>query len=186
MNRNRPLPGSRIALYGASLAGALKTAQRSLDEAGASSETIDPTTRAERRDVNAKGVLLAGIGVLVAIWAIVLLIYPLFTHFKYARTGGRDPSKVLSYIPPSPPIPRNEDHPYRVLKEYNDRVEGLLHNYNWMDRSRGIIAIPIERAMQLLVERGIPPSRSGGAEYETPEAGSKQTGHEGKVMPKPR
>ena len=183
---NRRIPGFRWFLYGAGLAGLFRTAERSLDEAGAPTETIDPTTRAEGQDVHAKAVLLAGIGLLLGIWAIVLLIYPLFNYYSYERTGGRTPSKVLAYLPKLPPRPRNESNPHVDLKVFLARQESALSSYRWVDPGKGIVSIPIGRAMQLVAQRGIPPSQPGGKEYHSPSAGTKVTGFEGKVEPSPR
>ncbi len=186
MNRSKSLPGSRLLLYAGSLAGVLRTAERSLAEVNAPAEEIDPTTRAEPQDVNAKWVFIAGLGVLLALWATVVVIYPLFSYFKYERTGGQDPSKVLYYVPPQPPIPRNEDHEFRTLREFEAREEGEMESYRWVDRSKGIVSIPIERAMSLIVERGIPPAKAAGNEYYPPSEGSMHTGLGDKVKPEPR
>jgi len=36
------------------------------------------------------------------------------------------------------------------------REDLLLDNYSWADRSKGTVRIPIERAMQLIAQRGLP------------------------------
>ena len=185
MSRNKPLPGTRLFLYVASMVGLVRSTEQVADEVGASRDEIDPTTRAEPQDVNVKAVWLAGIGILVVLWAIVLLIYPLFSYYKYERTSGRDPAKVLSYIPKLPPRPRNENEPYLVLQKFRAREASELTSYQWVDRNKGIVSIPIERAIQLLAQRGIPPTKASG-DYEAPSAGSMQTGFERKVEPEPR
>ena len=35
-------------------------------------------------------------------------------------------------------------------------VEQRLNNYHWVNREAGVVAIPIERAIDLLVQRGVP------------------------------
>ena len=47
------------------------------------------------------------------------------------------------------------------LQAFIQGKEKPLHQYAWVDRERGIVRIPIERAMQLLVEESAspPPSR---------------------------
>jgi hypothetical protein len=34
-----------------------------------------------------------------------------------------------------------------------------LTTYGWVDRDAGIVRMPIERAMEILVERGLPPPK---------------------------
>ena len=36
------------------------------------------------------------------------------------------------------------------------REDAVLTTYGWVDRNTGVARIPIERAMDLLVERGLP------------------------------
>lgn len=168
------------------LIGGARAAEDLLEEARAPKEEIHPGTHAERRDVNAKAIWIAGIGLLLGMWAIILLLYPLFTYFKYDRTGGKDPAKVLKYLPNQPPTPRNIENPFRNLAAFRAREDSLLNSYLWVDRSQGIVSIPIGRAMQILAQRGIPPSSPGGTAYYPPQAGSMQTGFEGKVEPEPR
>ena len=37
----------------------------------------------------------------------------------------------------------------------------LLDHYAWIDRKEGVVSLPVERAMDLLVKRGIPPVSPG-------------------------
>ncbi len=34
--------------------------------------------------------------------------------------------------------------------------EKILHSYGWIDQQKGIVRIPIERAMELTAQRGLP------------------------------
>lgn len=182
--RSRSLPGTRWLMYAAGLAGLVRLAKQPPD--GGPSEPIDPTTHAEKKDVHARWVLVAGIGVLLFTWAVILCLFPVFNYFKYSRTGGLDPAKILPYIPKQPPSPRNESSPAAHLNDYLARQNQELSTYRWVDRGKGVASIPIERAIQILAAQGIPPSKPGGAAYGTPQAGDRLTGFEGKVEPLPR
>ena len=48
------------------------------------------------------------------------------------------------------PIPVNDVYQFRLQEE------GVLRNYRWIDREGGRVQIPIEDAMRLMVERGLP------------------------------
>lgn len=185
MKPNKRIPGSRWFLYGAGLTGMAQAVDESLEERRSPSEQIDPTTPVEHRDVNAKLVFFTGLGVLLTVWAVVLVMYPLFNYFRYERTGGLEPSKVLVYVPKLPPHPRNESNPIADFEAYKARQEGALHSYYWVDRGKGVVAIPIEQAIRIVAQRGIPPSPASDEEY-TPKAGTMVTGFEGKVEPEPR
>lgn len=55
------------------------------------------------------------------------------------------------------PTPRLEtDDGNQDLADLHDRENLLLENYSWVDRSRGTVRIPIERAMQIIAQKGLP------------------------------
>jgi hypothetical protein len=186
MKPTKSLPGSRALLSIVALVAGARATRGMLDEAGAPAEPIDPHTHYEAADLHPKRVFLAGLFTLLGFWAIVLLTYPLFNYFSYARTSGLNPSKVLKYMPPTPPAPRNEYEPHTELSDYVAKENAALNGYAWVDRNKGSVSIPIGRAIQIIAARGIPPSKPGGATYYPPSAGSKETGFEGKVKPEPR
>ncbi|HSV21235.1 MAG TPA: hypothetical protein VLR71_22690 [Casimicrobiaceae bacterium] len=49
--------------------------------------------------------------------------------------------------------PRLEAAPAQDIVAYRTEKDRLLHGYAWVDRSQGIVRIPIERAMTLLVQQ---------------------------------
>jgi hypothetical protein len=54
------------------------------------------------------------------------------------------------------PAPNLQINPHDDLLALRAREETELNGYGWVDRSNGIVRIPIERAMDLLLERGLP------------------------------
>ena len=55
------------------------------------------------------------------------------------------------------PTPRlQSDDGNLDVAELHEREDLLLNNYSWANRSRGTIRIPIERAMELIAQRGLP------------------------------
>jgi hypothetical protein len=55
------------------------------------------------------------------------------------------------------PTPRLQtDDGSQDIADLHTREDLLLDNYSWIDRSKGTLRIPIERAMELIVERGLP------------------------------
>jgi hypothetical protein len=53
-------------------------------------------------------------------------------------------------------FPKLQVNPSVDLKSLRDREDEELKNYGWIDKSSGIVRIPIGRAMDLLLERGFP------------------------------
>jgi hypothetical protein len=55
-----------------------------------------------------------------------------------------------------PPEPRLQTNPREDLQTFRDQEDTILTSYGWVDRNAGIVRIPIEEAMKLTVERGLP------------------------------
>jgi hypothetical protein len=54
------------------------------------------------------------------------------------------------------PEPRLEDDERTQLNGTRMKEEQTLYSYGWVDQQAGTVHIPIERAMDLLVQRGLP------------------------------
>lgn len=55
-----------------------------------------------------------------------------------------------------PPEPRLQAQPSREIGDFRATEEESLHNYGWVDKAAGVVHIPIEEAMRLTIERGLP------------------------------
>lgn len=55
-----------------------------------------------------------------------------------------------------PPAPRLQTATSDDLQAHRAREAKLLHEYAWIDPQAGIVRIPIERALELTAERGLP------------------------------
>ncbi len=56
-----------------------------------------------------------------------------------------------------PPLPRLQVQPVRHWKDFHAAEVDRLSTYGWMDRTSGAVHIPIDRAMDLVAERGVGP-----------------------------
>lgn len=55
------------------------------------------------------------------------------------------------------PTPRLQDDDGNLdTADMHAREDLLLDNYSWVDRSKGTVRIPIDRAMELIAQRGLP------------------------------
>jgi hypothetical protein len=61
------------------------------------------------------------------------------------------------------PEPRLEENERTELRSYEDEEQQRLATYDWVDKDKGIVRIPIDRAMELTVQRGLPVRRGGTA-----------------------
>jgi len=57
---------------------------------------------------------------------------------------------------PTPPAPRLEAQSGEEFGPYHAAQEQKLNGYRWVDRQAGVVAIPIDRAMDVLAQQGLP------------------------------
>lgn len=149
-----------------------------------------PDVQFEHSDVSARGVVLTGVCILLGTWIICASIYLFFEHFAHQhQVESPSPLPVTagaSHAVPLPPEPRLQESPSRDLQEVRTAAESELHKYGWVDRGKGTVTIPIEHAIDLVVQRGIPAQKTIPNLFYQPSAGSPLTGFEGKVEPEPR
>ena len=77
------------------------------------------------------------------------------------RLRGQPETSLGQAAPPVQPVnippPRLQISPALDLENLLSRQRQQLNSYGWIDQKQGIVHIPIERAMELLVQRGYPP-----------------------------
>ena len=111
-----------------------------------------PAAAHERKEIDVR--LVTRIGVVIVLTLVVLLValVGLFHVFNLAhpkRGSEAAPQVTEGQLPPQP---RVEIHPARDLQQVRAQEDAHLNRYAWVDRSRGIAQIPIERAMVLWLQ----------------------------------
>lgn len=115
----------------------------------------------ETRDVVLRPVLTVGASiVLLALFSAGAMAW-LLRALEARQARQSAPASPLAgvYGPTEPPAPRLQVHPLDDLQKLRAREDAQLGTYGWVDRPRGVVRLPIDRAMTLLAER----SRRGGA-----------------------
>jgi hypothetical protein len=123
-----------------------------------------PEVRHEESDVNVIGVLAFAAGLFVAAVLIHFMVWLLFLYFS-----GREAARVPSEYPLAagqetrvPPEPRLQTHPREDLQALRAREDAVLHSYGWVDKTAGIVRIPIDEAIKLTAQRGLPVREGNG------------------------
>jgi hypothetical protein len=55
-----------------------------------------------------------------------------------------------------PPLPRLQKTPVADLKQFRQAEDAVLNTYRWVDRQAGIAQVPVDRAIELIAEHGLP------------------------------
>ena len=68
------------------------------------------------------------------------------------------------------PQPRLEENERTQLRQFIEDQDRKLATYDWVDKDSGTVRIPIDRAMELIVQRGLPvrPESSTAAQTSAP------------------
>lgn len=144
--------------------------------------TADPSVREgyEVTDANVGGIVVFLVGLFVSVGVFFVLCFVIGkvinnglikadgTTNKWAAQNQIAPTKSIRSNPQLEqeqlakltqqfPNPRLQiDNGDQDLANLHEREDLLLDHYSWIDRSKGTVRIPIERAMEILAKQGLP------------------------------
>ncbi len=100
--------------------------------------------------------VLAGLALLVALSFGAMFG---FSAFLKSRSIARDP-EPLPVAEANQPRPRPraalQADPTADMSNFAKEEETVLTSYGWIDRSAGVVRIPVDRAIDIVAERGLP------------------------------
>jgi hypothetical protein len=145
----------------------------------------DPEMEFEQQDLNPRGVYAFLAGLAVAIVLVAFVLWGLFGYMDRYESSHQPPQNPLvqpstaqtRQVPPEEiqqfPQPRLESNERTELNNFRLKEEDTLDSYGWADQKAGVVRIPIERAMQLIAQRGLPTTPKAGtaplAEGQSPK-----------------
>ena len=142
-------------------------------------EEIDASLGFERSDVRTTGILvfLTALGIFVVVTAVLCYGIGKVINARMDRADGPNGKwtktvdiRQLGNLPNNPqmqnkvaeltqqfPTPRVQlDDGNQDVADLHAREDLLLDNYSWVDAAHTKVRIPIERAMELIAQRGLP------------------------------
>jgi hypothetical protein len=149
-----------------------------------SEETSKPAARAnhgefEREDMNVRAVFafLAGLAVICVLAYFILIgVYHYLDAYQRANQPAQNPlvaakpetgkptrAETKAEIKKDFPEPLLEEDEGGQLNSERLKEEQQLNSYGWVDEKSGVVRIPIERAMELMAQRGLPTLPQDGA-----------------------
>jgi hypothetical protein len=126
----------------------------------------------EKEDLSPGGVIYFMVGLVVVVVAIYVIVNGMY-HFldNYERTHQAAMSPMMKPKPdtrvvtPEDPLafpqPRLETDERTQLTDYIQKQDQKLLTYDWIDKDSGTVRIPIDRAMDLIAQRGLPVRAEG-------------------------
>ncbi|MFL6451648.1 MAG: hypothetical protein ACJ746_28815 [Bryobacteraceae bacterium] len=182
-----------VASFTGHLAGSVEGAIEAAVEVGhhLSGPKVEPLhedVHFEPSDINHRRVVIGGACLLGGMWLTIGLLFFFFVYLKnYRAEVSPPPLPVTLSRATLPPEPRLQNAPEQDLRSFRAAEDWKLAHYYWVDKTKGQVAIPIDQAIQIIAQRGIPPEKTPPNPTLTPpEGGTRLTGFEGKVKPEPR
>jgi hypothetical protein len=142
----------------------------------------------EHEDLGTRGVFtfLIGLAVVgIVIYFIIVGMYKFLDNYEISQSATASPlvtsrdvsSRFIKYDPGNRSKPDYVDTKFKdngapmleidertQLRDYLTNQEIQLNTYGWVDKDAGVAHIPIERAMELLVQRGVPVHSAAGSQ----------------------
>jgi hypothetical protein len=118
----------------------------------------------EHTDIN------PGIGYQFAIWLTVAMLISgaiVYGTFRVLANITTDNEAATQQFPlaagrtAEPPQPRLQTQPFKDVYLLREQENQRLNSYGWVARAQGTVRIPIDEAMRLTVERGLPVRQGG-------------------------
>jgi hypothetical protein len=122
----------------------------------------------ERQDLTAKPIIIFLLGLTIGCVVVALLLRGLYSYLDAyenhhepvqsplvqqttADTRVVSPNDITKF-----PQPRLETNETTEINAFRLQEEQTLNSYGWVDQQAGVVRIPIDRAMELTAQRGLP------------------------------
>lgn len=101
----------------------------------------------------------------VAMLISVAIVYGTFWFFEGQSQGADAAAQKYPLAvgqAQNPPVPNLQMQPFKDIYLLRQDEAHKLESYGWVDKEGGVARIPIDRAMEVLMERGLPARADGG------------------------
>ncbi len=114
-------------------------------------------------DEDVRAILRFGIWMVVAAVVIYAVLFGMFQYFDRQAIAA-DPAKsplLVGEKPPATPVsrfpqPQLQANAAADLVKIQATEQEKLATYGWVDRNAGVVRMPIDQAMRLVAQRGVP------------------------------
>jgi len=148
----------------------------------------------ERRDISVAGVLYFLLALVIGGVMVHFIAQGLFKYLDNRFENSQPPASPLvknapsdtrrippqyngdyqKYLEDQFPAPQLEINERTELNDIRRREETILSTYGWVDQNAGTVHIPIDRAMDLLAQRGLPVRQQQGQENPAQQPATKR------------
>jgi hypothetical protein len=125
----------------------------------------DPRQRHETRDINVWAIGKVGLGLvfttIVSIFIVLGVFHYLQEQYQAVPAAGNNGVDVdARQLPPDPRLLTNEPENLQQVRMAEDQIS---NGYRWSDDKHTRVSVPISRAIDMLIARGLPSSGQANA-----------------------
>ena len=120
----------------------------------------------EHSDADVRSLYYFGVSLAILILAVMWAMVHTYNFFAKHESLG-PPASPFENRRPLPPQPRLQPNPRTDLKRYCELEQEQLTTYGWVDQHNGLVRIPIDRAMDMVLQKGLPARPANQAPAET-------------------
>jgi hypothetical protein len=130
----------------------------------------------ERQDLQPSGIIYFLVALAVVTLLCIFALRGLYSYLENRETASQPAvNPLVTNVPKDTlhiprgypqtvfPSPKLEEDERGQLNQIRTDEERELNSYGWTDEKAGVVHIPIERAMDLIAERGLPVRPRGGS-----------------------
>ncbi len=119
----------------------------------------EPPGGYEKTDAHAGDTYRAGLYILGTMVLSALVVVPMYRFLARQEDREQKPAATVLKADPGAALgsaPRLVVSEPLALAEFRAQEEALLTSYGWVEKDRGIARLPIDVAMRIVAERGLP------------------------------
>lgn len=110
----------------------------------------------EQRDADVGSLLKLAIWLIAVVAVSMVAMKWTYDYYQKVQTRGPMVSPLVENENVVPPKPQLQAQPRKDLQTYCSDETEKLNTYGWVDQHAGVVRLPIERAMALTLQRGLP------------------------------
>ena len=110
----------------------------------------------ELSDLSPRIISFFGVGLAALVIVVLAISYAALLGLRHSAGRRAEPLSPLTIMQEPIPGPRLLVEPESTMKTIRQQEEARLKSYGWIDQESGIVHIPIERAVDMLAEKGLP------------------------------
>ena len=135
------------------------------------------------REINVRGVIWTGVALVAMALVVNLLMWWLLRGFGSSEAKHDVPLTPIEKASPQqpPPEPRLQKDPNEDMRAMRQDEDYKLSHAGWVNRQQGIVRLPVDVALEVIVSRGVAATQTPGPSKPSPPQPSSPRGRGGRT-----